>query len=76
MCLGHHSCRATALIYLGERVFDLDRDHIRTLMYLMLSVASHLTTFLTRTRALLLGRSSSPVVARLQIVSNPSALNR
>jgi hypothetical protein len=45
-------------------------------MYLMLSVASHLTTFLTRTRALLLGRSSSPVVARLQIVSNPSALNR
>jgi len=50
LCLGHHSCRATALIYLGERVFDLDRDHIRTLMYLMLSVASHLTTFLTRPR--------------------------
>ena len=38
------------LFYLGERVFHLDRPHLQTLMYLMLSVAGHLTIFLTRTR--------------------------
>lgn len=38
------------LFYLGERVFHLDRAHIQTLMYLKLSVAGHLTIFLTRTR--------------------------
>jgi H+-transporting ATPase len=31
-------------------VFHLDRGHIQTLMYLKLSVAGHLTIFLTRTR--------------------------
>jgi H+-transporting ATPase len=41
---------AFGLFYLGERVFHLDRDHIQTLMYLKLSVAGHLTIFLTRTR--------------------------
>jgi H+-transporting ATPase len=41
---------AFALFYLGERVFKLDRDHVQTLMYLKLSVAGHLTIFLTRTR--------------------------
>jgi H+-transporting ATPase len=41
---------AFALFYLGERVFHLDRAHIQTLMYLKLSVAGHLTIFLTRTR--------------------------
>ena len=41
---------AFGLFYLGERVFDLDRAHIQTLMYLKLSVAGHLTIFLTRTR--------------------------
>ena len=41
---------AFGLFYLGERVFNLDRDHIQTLMYLKLSVAGHLTIFLTRTR--------------------------
>jgi H+-transporting ATPase len=40
---------AFALFYLGERVFHLDRAHIQTLMYLKLSVAGHLTIFLTRT---------------------------
>jgi len=35
---------------LGKRVFHLDRAHIQTLMYLKLSVAGHLTIFLTRTR--------------------------
>lgn len=41
---------AFGLFYLGERVFHLDQGHIQTLMYLKLSVAGHLTIFLTRTR--------------------------
>jgi H+-transporting ATPase len=41
---------AFGLFYLAERVFGLDRAHIQTLMYLKLSVAGHLTIFLTRTR--------------------------
>jgi len=38
------------LFYLGDRVFHLDRPHLQTLMYLMLSIAGSLTIFLTRTR--------------------------
>nr|WP_259736267.1 plasma-membrane proton-efflux P-type ATPase [Synechococcus sp. CS-1329] len=41
---------AFGLFLLGERIFQLDRSHIQTLMYLKLSVAGHLTIFLTRTR--------------------------
>jgi H+-transporting ATPase len=41
---------AFGLFYLSERVYHLDRAHIQTMMYLMLSVAGHLTIFLTRTR--------------------------
>ena len=41
---------AFGLFYLGERVFHFDRLHVQTLMYLKLSVAGHLTIFLTRTR--------------------------
>ncbi|NOY13791.1 MAG: plasma-membrane proton-efflux P-type ATPase [Deltaproteobacteria bacterium] len=41
---------AFGLFYLGERVYHLNRAEIQTLMYLMLSVAGHLTIFLTRTR--------------------------
>ncbi|MFZ1041693.1 MAG: plasma-membrane proton-efflux P-type ATPase [Anaerolineales bacterium] len=41
---------AFGLFYLGERVFHLDQAHVQTLMYLKLSVAGHLTIFLTRTR--------------------------
>jgi H+-transporting ATPase len=41
---------AFGLFYLGERVFHLDRDRVQTLMYLKLSVAGHLTIFITRTR--------------------------
>ncbi|MGW8194071.1 MAG: plasma-membrane proton-efflux P-type ATPase [Desulforhopalus sp.] len=41
---------AFGLFYLGEHIYHLDRQHIQTLMYLMLSVAGHLTIFLTRTR--------------------------
>lgn len=38
------------LFYLAEQYFKLDRDHIQTLIYLKLSVAGHLTIFVTRTR--------------------------
>jgi H+-transporting ATPase len=41
---------AFGLFFLGKRVFHLDHAHIQTLMYLKLSVAGHLTIFLTRTR--------------------------
>jgi H+-transporting ATPase len=41
---------AFGLFYLAERVFHFDRAHAQTLMYLKLSVAGHLTIFLTRTR--------------------------
>jgi H+-transporting ATPase len=41
---------AFGLFFMGERVFHMDRNHVQTLMYLKLSVAGHLTIFLTRTR--------------------------
>ncbi|WP_186629902.1 plasma-membrane proton-efflux P-type ATPase [Rhodococcus sp. BP22] len=41
---------AFGLFYLGDRVFELGHARVQTLMYLMLSVAGHLTIFLTRTR--------------------------
>jgi len=41
---------AFGLFFLGLKVFNLDHAHVQTLMYLKLSVAGHLTIFLTRTR--------------------------
>ena len=41
---------AFGLFYLAEKVFHLDRAQAQTMMYLQLSVAGHLTIFLTRTR--------------------------
>jgi H+-transporting ATPase len=38
------------LFYLAERVFHMSRDMVQSLMYLKLSVAGHLTIFVTRTR--------------------------
>jgi H+-transporting ATPase len=38
------------LFYLGEVYFHLSRDFIQSMMYLKLSVAGHLTIFVTRTR--------------------------
>jgi H+-transporting ATPase len=38
------------LFYLGDRVFQLGHPQLQTMMYLMLSVAGHLTIFQTRTR--------------------------
>ena len=40
---------AFGLFYLGDRVFHLGHPQLQTLMYLLLSVAGHLTIFLTRT---------------------------
>jgi len=41
---------AFGLFYLTDRIFRFDQSHVQTLMYLMLSVAGHLTIFLSRTR--------------------------
>ncbi len=41
---------AFGLFFLADRGLHLDRPHIQTLMYLLLSVAGHLTIFQTRTR--------------------------
>jgi H+-transporting ATPase len=41
---------AFGLFYLGDEVFHLGHPQLQTLMYLMLSVAGHLTIFLARTR--------------------------
>ena len=41
---------AFGLFYLGDRVFLLDHAHLQPMMYLLLSVAGHMTIFLTRTR--------------------------
>lgn len=38
------------LFYIGEQVFHLSRDMIQSLIYLKLSVAGHMTIFVTRTR--------------------------
>ncbi|MGB8204600.1 MAG: hypothetical protein WCE83_07970, partial [Candidatus Baltobacteraceae bacterium] len=41
---------AFGLFYVADRVLHLGHPQIQTLMYLMLSVAGHLTIFITRTR--------------------------
>jgi H+-transporting ATPase len=38
------------MFYIGEQVLHLDRPTVQSLMYLKLSVAGHLTIFITRTR--------------------------
>jgi H+-transporting ATPase len=53
---------AFGLFYLGERVFYLDRAHVQTLMYLKLSVAGHLTIFLTRTRGPFWSTRPAPIL--------------
>jgi H+-transporting ATPase len=53
---------AFGLFYLAEKVFHLDRPHIQTLMYLKLSVAGHLTIFLTRTRGPFWSTRPAPIL--------------
>jgi H+-transporting ATPase len=38
------------MFYIGDRILNLDQPTLQSLMYLKLSVAGHLTIFLTRTR--------------------------
>jgi H+-transporting ATPase len=41
---------AFGLFYIGDKVLHIDRPQLQTMMYLLLSVAGHLTIFQTRTR--------------------------
>jgi H+-transporting ATPase len=41
---------AFGLFYIGDRDFHLSHEQLQPMMYLMLSVAGHMTIFLTRTR--------------------------
>jgi H+-transporting ATPase len=50
------------LFYLGERVFHFGRDFMQTLIYLKLSVAGHLTIFLTRTRGPFWSSKPAPIL--------------
>jgi H+-transporting ATPase len=42
--------RSFGIFYLGDRLFHLDSDTLRTLVYLNLSIGGHLTVFTARTR--------------------------
>jgi H+-transporting ATPase len=50
------------IFYLGERVFHFSRDFLQTLMYLKLSVAGHLTIFLTRTEGPFWSSKPAPIL--------------
>ena len=53
---------AFGLFFLAERVFHIDREHVQTMMYLKLSVAGHLTIFLTRTRGPFWSTRPAPIL--------------
>jgi H+-transporting ATPase len=50
------------LFYVGERVLHLSRDVLQTLIYLKLSVAGHLTIFVTRTRGPFWSTRPAPIL--------------
>jgi H+-transporting ATPase len=50
------------LFYIAERIYHLNRETIQTLIYLKLSVAGHLTIFLTRTRGPFWSSRPAPVL--------------
>jgi H+-transporting ATPase len=50
------------LFYMGERLFHLDREVIQSLMYLKLSVAGHMTIFVTRTRGPFWSSRPAPIL--------------
>jgi H+-transporting ATPase len=60
------------LFYIGDRVLMLTRDTLQTMMYLKLSVAGHLTIFVTRTRGSFW--SSSPAGILLGAVIGTQAI--
>jgi H+-transporting ATPase len=53
---------AFGLFFLADRVLHIDRPHIQTLMYLLLSVAGHLTIFQTRTRGPFWSTRPAPIL--------------
>jgi H+-transporting ATPase len=61
------------LFYLGERVFHLDRAVIQTLMYLKLSVAGHLTIFITRTSGPFWSYRPAPILLGAVLVTQALA---
>jgi len=50
------------LFYVAEHIFQLNREMIQSLMYLKLSVAGHLTVFVTRTRGPFWSITPAPVL--------------
>ena len=56
------------LFYLGDRVFGLSHDTIRTMIYLKLSVAGHLTIFLTRTRGPFWSRPAPAPIVLIAVI--------
>ena len=50
------------LFYLAERTFHLDRGVIQTFMFLKLTVAGHLTIFITRTRGPFWSSRPAPIL--------------
>ena len=50
------------LFYIAERIYHIDRETIQTLIYLKLSVAGHLTIFLTRTRGPFWSSRPAPIL--------------
>jgi H+-transporting ATPase len=57
------------LFYLGERVFHLNREVIQSFMYLKLSVAGHLTIFVTRTRRAFWSIRPAPILLGAVVVT-------
>ena len=54
--------RSLGIFWLGENIFSLDQDIIRTLVYLNLSVGGHLTVFVARTRGPFWSIPPSPIL--------------
>ncbi|HXH86370.1 MAG TPA: plasma-membrane proton-efflux P-type ATPase, partial [Nitrospira sp.] len=50
------------LFYVAEHIFQLNRELIQSLMYLKLSVAGHMTVFVTRTRGPFWSIAPAPVL--------------
>jgi H+-transporting ATPase len=57
------------LFYLGEHIFHLGREMIQSFMYLKLSVAGHLTIFVTRTRGRFWSFRPAPILLAAVLVT-------
>jgi H+-transporting ATPase len=61
------------LFYIGERVLDLDRDTVQSLMYLKLSAAGQMTIFVTRTRKAFWSIRPAPILLGAVVVNQTVA---